>query len=144
VIRVDGPDVAGVVGDLERDMRAANRAVGRDLGKVIKREQTAAIRSSGRGTLSGMRVKLGVKVKVFAGAQRVTVDVTASPPGPWSIREHGRAAVKARGRALGIPGYPRRSARSARGRRTWDATVERAEPAIARAVERIYDEALDA
>jgi hypothetical protein len=142
VIRVEVPDVAAVVGDLESDMRAANRALGRDLGRVVTKAQNDAIRASGRGTLSGMRVKLAATAKAFAGADRVTVDVTATPAGPWSIREHGRAKVRAHGRALGIPGYPRRSARSARGRPLWDATVDAAEPAIAAAVAKVYDEAL--
>lgn len=142
MIRVDGPDVAGVLGDLERDLRAANRRLGRDLAGDVRTAQNAAIRATGRGTLSGMRVTLGVRTKVFAGPERITIDVTAWPPGPWSIREHGRSAVRAKGRALGIPGYPRRSARAASGRPTWDQAISEAEPAITRLVEAVYDEAL--
>lgn len=142
MIRVDGPDVAGVVGDLERAMRAANRAVGRVLATDVRKAHNAAIKATGRGTLSGMRVTLGVRTKVFAGPERITVDVVAWPPGPWSIRERGRAGVRARGRALGIPGYPRRSARPASGRATWDQTIAAAEPAITEAIERTFDEVM--
>jgi hypothetical protein len=79
VIAVDGPDVGAVTDDLLRSLRAANRAVGRDLANVARKAQGAAIRSSGQGSLSGMRVKLGVKTKVFAGTERVTVDLSAAP-----------------------------------------------------------------
>ena len=130
--------------ELTRQLKAANRAVGRDLANVVRKAQNAAVKATGRGTLSGMRVTLGAKTKVFAGPERVTVDVTATPPGPWSIRENGRAAVKAKGRALGIPGYPRRSARSAGGHRgTWDAATNAAMPDVERALEAIYDDALE-
>jgi hypothetical protein len=121
-------------------MRDANRRVGRDLGRTVTRAQNAAIRSTGRGTLSGMRVTLKASAKVFAGADRVTVDVTATPAGPWSIRERGRGPVRAHGRALGIPGYPRRSARSAAGRPIWAGTVAATEPAVATALAAIYDQ----
>lgn len=142
MIRVDGPDLTGVVGDLDRQMRAANRKVGAVLATDVRKAQNAAIKATGRGTLSGMGVTLGVKAKVFAGPERITVDVTAHPAGPWSIREHGRSAVKARGRALGIPGYPRRSARSARGRATWDPAMDAAAAVIVKAIERTYDQAM--
>lgn len=129
---------------LERSMTQANRAVGRELGKVATKATTAAIKAGPGATLRGMRVKLGAKAKVFAGASRVTVDVTATPPGPWSIREFGRGPVRARGRALGIPGHPRKSARGAKGRRgTWDRAVDRAAPDVERAIVAVYDDTLE-
>jgi hypothetical protein len=129
---------------LTRSMTAANRAVGRELGKVATKATNAGIKSGPGASLRGMRVKLASKSKVFAGAQRVTVDVTATPPGPWSIREFGRGPVRARGRALAIPGHPRRSARAARGRRgTWDGAVARAAPEIERAIAAVYDDTLE-
>jgi hypothetical protein len=129
---------------LERSMTQANRALGRELGKVATKATTAGIRAGPGSTLSGMRVKLAAKAKVFAGANRVTVDVTATPPGPWSIREFGRGPVRARGRALAIPGHPRRSAKGAQGRRgTWDAAVERATPDVERAITAVYDDTLE-
>ena len=131
--------------ELERQLQAANRAVGRELATVVRRAQTDGIKGTGRGRLSGMRVTLGARTKVFAGAQRVTIDVTAHPPGPWSIVERGRGPVRARGRALAIPGYPRRSARAAHGRRgTWDAATTAAAPSVERAITAIYDTALEA
>jgi hypothetical protein len=125
-------------------LRAANRAVGRELATVARRGQTAAIRSGAVARLRGMRVTLGARTKVFAGPQSVTVDVTAHPPGPWSIVEHGRSPVRARGRALAIPGYPRRSARGTKGRRgVWDAATARAAPELERAIGAVYDRTLE-
>jgi hypothetical protein len=129
---------------LTRSMTQANRAVGRELGRVAAKATTAAVKAGPGAGLSGMRVKLGAKAKVFAGAARVTVDVTATPPGPWSIREFGRGPVRARGRALAIPGRPRKSARAAKGRRgTWDSAVDRSAPEIERAIAAVYDETLE-
>ena len=133
-------DTAG----LEASMRAANRAVGRDLARVARTAQTAGIKAGGRSRLSGMGVTLGARTKVFAGAATVTVSVDAHPPGPWSIAERGRGPVRARGRALGIPGYPRRTARATHGRPgKWDAATDHATPAIERAITAIYDDALE-
>jgi hypothetical protein len=144
VIKVTGTgDLTASVAGLERQMRAANRKVGKDLATVARKAQTAGVKAArGSATLSGMRVTLGAKAKVFAGADRVTVDVTASPPGPWSIVESGRSAVHAHGRALAIPGYPRRSARAARGRAgTWDRATDHASTDVTKAIEAVFDEA---
>jgi hypothetical protein len=136
-------DLTASVADLTRAMRAANREVGRQLGTVARKAQTAGVKAvRGSATLSGMRVTLGARAKVFAGADRVTVDVTANPPGPWSIVETGRGAVKAHGRALAIPGYPRASARAAKGRRgTWDRATDHAAEPVGKAIEAVFDEA---
>jgi len=129
---------------LEQSMRQANRAVGRELAKVARTATNAGIRAGPGARLRGMGVTLSSRTKVFAGAQTVTVDVTAHPPGPWSIREFGRGPVRARGRALGIPGHPRKSARAAKGRRgTWDAAAARAAPDIERAIAAVYDDTLE-
>jgi len=149
MIGVDGPDAGSVTAGLERSMKSANRAVGRDLANVARKAQVAGIRAGGRGSLSGMHVKLTARTKVFAGAARITVEVRAHPAGPWSIRERGRGPVKAKGkggrggRALGIPGHPHRSARGAAGRSgTWQAASDAAADDIARAIAAIYDDAL--
>lgn len=145
MIKVTGTgDLVASVADLERSMRAANRAVGRELATVARKAQTAGVKAArGSATLSGMRVTLGAKAKPFAGPERVTVDVTAAPPGPWSIVESGRAAVHAKsGRALGIPGFPRRSARAAAGRPgTWDRATDHAADPIGKAIEAVFDKA---
>lgn len=136
-------DLTASVAGIERAMRAANREVGRQLATVARKAQTAGVKATrGSATLSGMKVTLGARAKVFAGADRVTVDVTANPAGPWAIVETGRGPIKAHGRALAIPGYPRASARGAAGRRgTWDRATDHASADVTKAIEAVFDEA---
>lgn len=125
-------------------MRAANREVGRRLATEARTAQNNAIRSGSPSRLRGMRVTLASRTRVFAGPQSVTTEVRAHPPGPWAIAESGRGAVHAHGRALAIPGYPRASARSTRGRPgTWDAATARATPELERIVTDVYDRVLE-
>lgn len=136
------------VGALERSMRAANRDVGRELGRLARKAQLdAAKQVRGSLTLSGMGVRLGVRARTFAGAVSTTVEVEARPPGPWAIVESGASAhtVRARrARALRTPYGPRVSAEPKRqtGRRVWTRATERAAPVIDRAVADLFDDAL--
>jgi hypothetical protein len=129
---------------LLRSMQRANREVGRRLATGARTAQNAAIRAGSPSRLRNMRVTLASRTRVFAGPQSVTTEVRAHPPGPWAIAETGRGAVRARGRALAIPGHPRASARATRGRPgTWDAATARATPELERIVVDVYDDVLE-
>ena len=89
-----------------------------------------------------------MRARTYPGATRVTVDVEARPPGPWSIVETGAAAhtVRARrGRALTTPGglFRRVESGPQAGRRVWTRATERAAPIIDEAVTALFDTALE-
>jgi hypothetical protein len=142
-------DLSADIDALARRMTAANRAVGDQVAEVAKREQAAGspikkLRGMGKGGVS-----LKVKTKVFAGANTSTIDVSASPAGPWSIAESGRRGgytVRPRGkRAVTPPKGPSASAtvkRSTAGRQAWTKGQAAAEPAIDREIESVFDEAM--
>lgn len=145
VRRTGSWDLAG----LDRDLTAANRAVGRDLAKILRRELTAARKASGvpaRFRNMG-NVTLGFKCRTFAGPNRVTVDVTPSAPGPWSIVEYGTKghAIRAKNAdALSTPQGPLDAVdvSGVPARRGWTRTVERGDEPIGDAVAELYDDAL--
>jgi len=144
VTRTGDLDVAA----LERSLKAANRELGRQLGKVARKAQLDGAKQARRSlTLSGMGVRLGVRARVFAGPTRTTVDVEARPPGPWSIVESGAAGHTVRPRskrAVTPPDGPRAHASPKRqsGRRVWTRATELAAPAIDRAVDAVFDDEL--
>lgn len=147
-VTADGDLLAGIDA-LARRLEQANRAVGDQVATVAKREQAAGSpikRLRGMGTRGAA---LKVRTKVFAGPQSVTVDVQATPAGPWSIAESGRRGgytVKPRGkRAVTPPKGPAASAtvkRRTTGRQAWTRGQAAAAPAIGREIESVYDAAL--
>jgi hypothetical protein len=129
---------------LTRQLAQANRAVGVRVGKVAEREIAAAASVK---RLSGMNAKLRAKTKVFPGAQSVTIDVQATPAGPWSIAESGRRGgytIRPRTKRAVTAPTPFASvvARAAGGRQVWSRAVAAATPAIERELEAVYDDAL--
>ena len=115
---------------MERQMRAASRTAGRDVGKVARKSILDSVRSA-RGTLAMMTGRLGVKTKVDARPVGAVVTLTATPAGMWSIVEFGTKAYtekprKAKvlavghGDVIGMSAHHRRRS----GRRYWQAATD--------------------
>ena len=144
-VTAKGPTLEQLTRDTARDLRAANRKAGRELGKVGK----AAM---GKGAPRMFGKALTVKPKVDAWPTRCSVEFNPAPrqSGPWAIAESGRVGgytVRPRRRkALRLPGgfamvtHPG----PVGGRRAWTAAGRRLVKAVDKTVKDVYDEALDA
>jgi len=131
-----------VMRDAARDLRAANRTVGRK----VARTGTAAIRK-GAPTMWGKR--LSAKTKVDAWPDRAVVTFQAKPAGGWAMQESGTRPhpIKARRReALHFEGvFAEHVAHpGTTGHRAWTKAKQRLVKAIKPQITDIYDDALAA
>lgn len=141
-VRATGPTLEQLTRTASRNLRTANRSVGRQVAKVGRKAITAkAPRMFGR--------KLTTRPKVNASAATVTVLFPASPAGAWAIAETGadphpirprqRKALRFGGRFAAHVNHP-----GVNGAKAWTAAGRRLERAVRPAIEDEYDEALDA
>jgi hypothetical protein len=144
-VKTKGPTLESLVRDTTRELRAANRTAGRDIGKVGK----AAM---GKGAPRMFGRQLAVKTTVDAWPSRCAVEFNPAKrqSGPWAIAEAGRRGgylVRPRRRdALAFSGRFARFALpgNVAGRRAWTAAVGRLVRAVDRTVHDVYDDALGA
>lgn len=145
-----GDDLAGIADELARaaikGQRDAGKAVASDARKLILDD----VRSS-RGSLRMMGGRLGVKTRVTATATSSTVELYASPAGPWTIVTSGhraydirprRAKVLAAGRGDVIGMHAHRGAST--GRDYWSAATDRLDAELTEVVEGAVDRAMQA
>jgi len=91
VLTSTGADPADLTSQVAKALIAGQRKMGREIAKVARKAILDDVKSRRRGGLrfSGMNTRLGASTKVTPSAQSTTVTVSAKPPGPWSIVEHG-------------------------------------------------------
>lgn len=141
-VRAVGVSLEQMMRDTRRDLRAANRKVGREVGTVGR----AAIR---KGAPRMWGRQLAAKTKVDSWPDRAVVSFQASPAGGWAMRESGtrrhpidpgtRKALAFDGRFAAHVDHPGSS-----GERAWTKAGERLADAIEPAITDIYDDALGA
>lgn len=144
-VTTKGPTFDALLASTARDLKAANRKAGRELGKVGR-----AAMGKGAPRLFGRA--LTVKPKVDAFANRCRVEFVPSPrqSGPWAIAESGRRGgylvAPRRRRALRLPGGFAMSAHpgAVAGRKAWSRAGARLFKAVDRTVHDVYDDALEA
>lgn len=85
-----GADLEKLTGQAAKALTGVQRTLGREIAKTARRAILDDVRSRRSGGLrfSGMNTRLGASTKITPGSQ-LSVLVTAKPPGPWSIVEHG-------------------------------------------------------
>lgn len=85
-----GADLDKLTGQAAKALTGIQRGLGRDIAKTARRAILDDVKSRRAGGLrfSGMNTRLGASTKITPGSQ-LSVLVTAKPPGPWSIVEHG-------------------------------------------------------
>lgn len=85
-----GADLDKLTSQAAKALTSAQRKLGKEIAKVARRAILDDVKGRRRGGLrfSGMNTRLGASSKITPGSQLV-VTMTAKPPGPWSIVEHG-------------------------------------------------------
>jgi hypothetical protein len=143
-VTTKGPGFDHVMRGAARDLRSANRKVGR----TVARTGVAAIRK-GAPTMWGR--KLSAKTKVDAWPDRAVVTFKANPAGGWAMQESGTRPhpIKARRRkALHWGGGDEFSLHVAHpgtsGHKAWTKAKARLVKAIKPEIEDVYDDALGA
>lgn len=144
-VTAKGPTLDTLIRDTTRDLRAANRTAGRELGKVGK-----AAMSKGAPRMFGRQ--LTVKAKVDAWPSRCSVEFNPAPrqSGPWAIAESGRrggyTVTPRRRKALRLPGGFAMTAHpgAVAGHRAWTKAGQRLAKAVDKTVHDVYDDALGA
>lgn len=130
-------DLDPIVRELERGLRAGQKAAGREVGRVARKEVLADVKSS-RGSLRFAGGRLGIKTEVDANQTSSRVTLVAAPAGAWSIVEFGRGrSVPVRAKALHFGGADlfAMSSRAVAGRRYWDAATSRLDASLRPTVE---------
>lgn len=143
-------DLSGVAQELERaaikGQRDAGKAIARDARKIILDD----VRGS-RGSLRMMGGRLGVKSRVTATQASSTVELYASPAGPWTIVTRGTRAYDIRprrrhvlaagkGDVIGMSAHRRATS----GRDYWGSATDRLDSAIGDIVADTIDAAMSA
>ena len=135
-----GPSLQEVIRDAKRELRTANRTVGRGVAKAGK----AAI-VKGAPRMFGKR--LGVKTKVDAYPNGAIVEFRGKPAGGWAIVEsgakpHGIKPKRAKVLTInaGFAMFANHPGMS--GHKAWTHAGERLEATTDRIVENVYDKAL--
>jgi hypothetical protein len=88
-----GADLDKLTGQAAKALTGVQRTLGREIAKVARRAILDDVKAHRPGGLrfSGMNTRLGASTKITPGSQ-LSVLVSAKPPGPWSIVEHGSRA----------------------------------------------------
>ena len=144
-----GPSWDAVADKLVRELKAANKTVGKQVADVGKKAMLADTKSR-RGSLSFGRGKLGVKTKVKASAAGATVEFRGAPAGAWAIVSTGTKAHTIRARRAkalhwggdayaAVVQHP-----GTRGRGYWQSAGQALDKAVTDVIEDVYDEALAA
>ena len=139
-IRPVGQDFGQLIRETTRDLRHANRSVGRRVASAGRKAITSkAPRMFGK--------KLSVKTTVRPRADGAEVGFAGRPSGGWAIRETGAKPhlIKPRSaRALTIEGgfAMRANHPGTGGDRAWTAAGARLRDAVTPVIEDVYNEAL--
>ena len=142
-VTAKGPTFDELIRDTSRDLRSANRKVGRQVGKV-----GAAAMNKGAPRMFGRALRVKPKVDARPDGCRVEFNPAPRQSGGWAIAESGRRGgytVKPRHRhALHYAGrfamvtHPR----AVGGRHAWSQAGARLERVLDRTVADVYDDAL--
>jgi hypothetical protein len=142
-VTTKGPTFDTLIRDTSRDLRSANRKVGREVGKV-----GAAAMNKGAPRMFGRVLRVKPKVDARPDGCRVEFNPAPRQSGGWGIAESGRrggyTVAPKRRRALHYDGrfamvtHPG----SVGGRHAWSQAGDRLERVLDRTVADVYDDAL--
>ena len=142
-----GPSWDDVAQRLVRDLKAANKAVGKQVAATGRKAMLADTKSR-RGSLRFAGKALGVKTKVKASAASCNVEFRGAPAGAWAIISTGtkphRIAVRSR-QALHWGGdayaeYVKHPGTG--GRQYWRSAGVALDKAVDDVIRDVYDDAL--
>lgn len=143
-VRQVGPSLADVTTATIRDLRAVNKAAGKQLGRV----GTDAI-NAGAPTMFGRRLRGKATVETWPDRLEIEYHAAKGQAGAWQIQETGarphdikprrRKALQFAGRFAAVVDHP-----GVGGRRQWTAAGERLVDVIGDAARRLYDAGLGA
>ena len=142
-----GPSWDDIANKLVRELKAANRAVGKQIAQVGKKAMLDDVRSR-RGTLSFGGGKLNVRTKVRASAAGCTVEFRGVSAGAWAIISTGtkpHTIRRKRAKALHWGGdayavsvqHP-----GTAGRQYWRSAGRALDRALDDTIQDVYDDAL--
>ena len=140
-VRTSGPNISTLARQATRDLTAANKQVGKQVAK-------AGTKAGGKGAPSMMGRKLRVRSRINASARRTEVELYGSPAGAWTIADTGADPhpIKPRKKKVLRLGsdtfYAHVDHPGVRGRHVWTQAIGRMEPAVADAIEDVYDKAV--
>lgn len=146
-----GKTFQAVIREVERDLKKANRKV----GTKVKKAGVAAI-NKGAPVMWGNPLKATAKIEPWPDGVVVTFFAAPRNAGGWAIQESGASAHDIYPRK-GRQGRNNRAAAlsfnglysnnvwhpGTRGRQAWTKAVDRLEPAVRKAVEEAFAEAVD-
>lgn len=143
-VTAKGPTLEALTRNTARDLKAANRTAGRELGKVGK-----AAAAKGAPRMFGHALKGKATVDAWPSRCSVEFAPAKGQAGAWQITETGAGAHRIAPRRRKAMAFADRFAMTVNhpgtgGQRAWTRAVARIAKAVDRTVHDVYDDALGA